>query len=72
MLKHKINILVKKPGEASQKAIRAGERKIHRRFFKWLLGDELNVLVVSPGKSVSTVEIKEVADEIENEKGGDA
>ena len=70
MLKHKINILVKKPGEASLKAIRAGERKIHRRFFKWLLGDELNVLVVSPGKSVSTVEIKEVADEIE--KGGDA
>ena len=68
MLKHKINITVKKPGEASQKAIRAGEKKIHRRFFKWLLGDELNVLVISPGSSISTVEIKEVVEDIE--KGG--
>ena len=65
MLRHKINITVKKPGEASQKAIRAGDRKIHRRFFKWLLGDELNVLVVSPGNTVQSVEIKEVVDDIE-------
>ena len=69
MLKHKVNILVKKPGEATQKAIRAGERRIHRRFFRWLLGDEMNILVISPGKSVSTVEIKEIAEDFEKEKG---
>ena len=70
MLKHKVNILVKKPGEASQKAIRAADKKIHRRFFKWLLGDEMNILVISPGKSVSTVEIKEITEDFEKEKGG--
>lgn len=63
MLNHKINILVKKPGIEEQAAIKAGERKIHRRFLNWLLGEELNVLVISPGPSVKTVEIREISPE---------
>lgn len=60
MLQHKVNIAVKKPGVNKQPAIRAGEKKIHRRFLKWLLGDEMNILVVTPGPSVRTVEIQEL------------
>lgn len=60
MLQHKINISVKKPDNESQSAIRAGEKKIHKRFLRWLLGDEMNILVVSPGPSVRTVEIHEI------------
>ena len=60
MLNHKVKIAVQKPGDKEQGVIKAGERKIHRRFVKWLLGDELNILVISPGPSVRTVEIHEV------------
>lgn len=61
MLQHKVNIAVKKPGDKEQAAIRAGEKKLHRRFLRWLLGDEMNILVISPGPSVRTVEIHEFA-----------
>jgi hypothetical protein len=63
MLKHKVNITVKKPGLEKQTAIKTAERKIHRRFLRWLLGDEMNVLVVSPGPSIRTVEIQELSDD---------
>lgn len=64
MLQHKVNIAVKKPGDKEQAAIRAGEKKMYRRFLRWLLGDEMNILVISPGPSVRTVEIQELtADE---------
>ncbi len=63
MLKHRINIEVKKPGEKGRATFKAGEKKIYRRFLRWLLGDEMNILVISPGPSVRTVEIREVQDE---------
>jgi|GEM_PF-1650910 len=69
MLKHKINVAVKKPGNHPQTAIRAGETKVHRRFLRWLLGDEMNILVISPGPSVRSVEIKEVLDAEESREG---
>lgn len=63
MLNHLISIAVKRPGISEQATIKAGEKRVHRRFLNWLLGDELNVLVISPGSSVRTVEIKEIDSE---------
>jgi hypothetical protein len=60
MLQHKVKISVKKPGYKERAAIRAAEKKIHRRLLRWLLGDEMNILVISPSPSVRTVEIQEV------------
>lgn len=60
MLQHKVNIAVKKPSEKSQAVIKTGEKKVHRRFLRWLLGDEMNILVITPGSSVRSVEIQEV------------
>lgn len=71
MLQHKVNIAVKKTGEKDRVAIRAAEKKIHKRFLSWLLGDEMNILVITPGPSVRTVEIKELAPSEEaTERGG--
>lgn len=60
MLQHKVNIAVKKPGDKGQAAIQAGEKKLRRRFLRWFLGEEMNILIISPGPSVRTVEIQEL------------
>lgn len=64
MLQHKVRIAVKKPGYEERAAICAGEKKVRRRFLKWLLGEEMNILVISPGPSVRTVEIQELKNEM--------
>lgn len=69
MLQHKVNIAVKKPGNKSQTAFQAGEKKMRRRFLRWLLGEEMNILVISPGPSVRTVEIQEL---VVDDETGDA
>lgn len=60
MLQHKVNIAVKQTGVKEQVTLKAAEKKIHKRFLNWLLGDEMNILVVTPGPSVRTVEIQEL------------
>lgn len=60
MLKHKVRISVRKPDMEATEALKAGERKIHRRLLRFLLGEEMNILIVSPGNSVKTVEIREI------------
>lgn len=67
MLQHKVNIAVKNPGNKSQAAFQAGEKKMRRRFLRWLLGEEMNILVISPGPSVRTVEIQELV--VDDETG---
>lgn len=52
MLEHKVKIAVKGPDAKKREALKAGEKKIHKRFLRWLLGDEMNILVISPGPSV--------------------
>lgn len=67
MLQHKVKIAVKGPDSKKREALRAGERKIHKRFLRWLLGDEMNILVISPGPSIRTVEIHELKGASEDE-----
>ena len=60
MFSHKVSIAVKNPGLKERQAILAAEKKIHKKFLRWLLGEELNILVISPGASVRTVEVREI------------
>lgn len=67
MLQHKVNIAVKRTGDKGQAAFQAGEKKMRRKFLRWLLGEEMNILVISPGPSVRTVEIQELV--VDDETG---
>lgn len=63
MLQHKVKIAVKNSDAKKREALRAGEKRIHKRFLRWLLGEEMNILIISPGPSVRTVEIQELKGE---------
>jgi hypothetical protein len=58
-LKHRINISVKHPDGKYRTAVKGGEVRIRERFLRFLLGRELNVIVIAPGDSVYGVEIHE-------------
>lgn len=59
-LKHKVTINVARPGGENNPVIQSSERSIRSRFLNWLLGKKIDLLVVTPGESVETVEIKEI------------
>jgi hypothetical protein len=58
-LKHRINISVTHPDGKKRMALKGGDCIIRERFLKWLLGEKLNVLVITPGDSVCSVGIHE-------------
>lgn len=58
-MKHKVCVRVTQSDGIKREVLQARERKIHRRLLRFLLGKEMNVLVVSPGKIVNSIEINE-------------
>lgn len=58
-MKHKVCVRVTQSDGIKREVLQARERKIHRRLLRFLLGKEMNVLVVSPGKTVNSIEINE-------------
>jgi hypothetical protein len=58
-LKHRVRINV---GRADREipVIQSGQRKIREKLLTWLFGQEVGVFVLTPGKTVQTVEIHEV------------
>ena len=60
MLKHKISINIAKPGGTPSPVVRSGTMQIRKRILDFLFGQQVNVLVLSPGDSVQTVEIHEL------------
>lgn len=59
-LKHKVTIKVAKPdGEAGQ-VIESGRKTIRSKMLDLLFGKKVSLLVITPGDSVETVEIKEI------------
>lgn len=66
-LKHKVRINITRPDGRKDAILRGGSRSIRSKLLNYLLGEKMNVLVISPGDSVQTVEIKEL-----DEKGGGA
>ncbi len=56
-VKHRININVAQPDGSKSAVLRGGSLRIRERLFRFLLGQRMNVLVISPGDSVSTISI---------------
>ena len=64
-IKHKVCISIAEKDGASSQVIRSGTKKIRRKLLDFLFGKQVSVLVLSPGDSVQTVEIREL------KKGGE-
>ena len=59
-LKHKIRLNITRPDGIQEEVLNGGEKTIRNRFLSRLLGNQIGVLVLSPGKSVETIEIREI------------
>ena len=59
-MKHKVCINIAKPSGTPTPVVRSGMVQIRKRLLDFLFGQQVNVLVLSPGDSVQTVEIREL------------
>lgn len=59
-MKHKVCINVAKADGVSVPVVRSRNLNIRRKLLDFLFGPKVNVLVLSSGDSVQTVEIREV------------
>ncbi|MCL1857670.1 MAG: hypothetical protein FWF92_00345 [Oscillospiraceae bacterium] len=59
-LKHKICISVSRPNNETSEIIKSGSRTIRSKLLKFLFGEKVGVLILTPGRTVETVEIREV------------
>ncbi|HCQ5654175.1 hypothetical protein CS063_02685 [Sporanaerobium hydrogeniformans] len=59
-LKHKVTINVARPGGERSSVIQSSRKTIRTRMLDFLFGKKVSLLVITPGDSVETVEIKEI------------
>lgn len=59
-LKHKVTINVAKPNGKKSSVIQSSRKTIRTRMLDFLFGKKASLLVITPGDSVETVEIKEI------------
>lgn len=59
-IKHKVTINVSKPSGNKNQVIQSRKRTIRSRLFNSLFGRKVNLLVITPGDTVESVEIKEI------------
>ena len=59
-MKHKVSINIVKPGSTPPPVIRSGMMQIRKKLLDFLFGQNMNVLVLSTGDLVKTVEIRAV------------
>lgn len=59
-MKHKVSINIAKPGSTPTQVVRSGKVQIRKKLLDFLFGQNMTVLVLSPGDTVQTVEIREV------------
>ena len=60
MLKHKVRINIGHKDGSTTPVIQSGQRTIRSRLLNFLLGGKVGVLVLTPGATVETVEIREL------------
>lgn len=58
MIKHKVDIRV-----SGNRVLKAGELTLPQRIVRWLFGDFQQVYLISPGKTIESIEVKEVEDD---------
>ena len=59
-LKHQVQINVTSSHEKRQMVMKSGIRTLPKRIVKWLFGEDTQILVMTSGQSVDSVEIREV------------
>jgi len=59
-LKHKVRINVSRKEKGTSEIIRSGSRTIRSRLLNFLFGEPVGVFVLTPGRTVETVEICEL------------
>ena len=59
-LKHKVTIKVAKSGGEAGQVIESGRKTIRSKMLDLFFGKKVSLLVITPGDSVETVEIKEI------------
>jgi hypothetical protein len=59
-LKHKVTINVAKPGGIRDPVLKSSSGRFRSRLLNLLFGEKVGVIVITPGDSVETVEIKEI------------
>jgi hypothetical protein len=67
-MRHKVCINVTDVNGRKQMVLKGGVRNIPRRILTALLGEKTKVLVLTPGESVESVEIREIEGEISHEQ----
>ena len=60
MLKHKVCINVGRADGGKNPVIKSGQRTMRSRILNFLLGGKVGVFVLTPGRSVEVVEIREL------------
>lgn len=60
-LKHKVRINVTGTNGKRETVLEGGETKVRSRFLDRLLGRHVGILVLTPGASVSNIEVVEVS-----------
>lgn len=58
-MNHRVCVRVTQKDGVKAEVIAAKEMKIRRRFLNLLLGRKMNILVISPGNTVNSIEITE-------------
>ena len=59
-LKHKVSIRIAQADGRTSSVIKSGSMSIRNKLLKFLFGEKVNVLVLTPGDSVETVEIHQI------------
>lgn len=62
-LKHKVRINVTDDVGNKETVLQGGIRNLPRKVAQWLFGENMEILVLTPGQSIESVEIHEVKKE---------
>ena len=64
-LKHKVTINVANPSGCRDPVLKGGSMKLRSRIMNFLFGEKVRIMVLTPGDSVETVEIREIKEATE-------
>lgn len=61
-LKHRVCINVTDADGSRERVLKGGTLSLPRKIASWLFGEPTEILVLTPGQSVQSVEIREIAE----------
>ena len=61
-LKHRVCINVTDADGSRERVLKGGTLSLPSKVLRWLLGEQTEILVLTPGQSVQSVEIREISE----------